>query len=180
MPNAMPLVTADELLRMGSDCRHELVDGRLQPMSPVAPKHGNIVATFITLLGQHVKGQRLGSVGTEVGFTVSTNPDTVFAPDVSFIRGDRIPSAGFAHGFWKGAPDLAVEVLSPDDRESEMRTRTAIYLKAGVRAVVVIDPDDETVTVHRRLASATLSCDDSLDLGDVVSGFSCCVRDIFD
>ena len=181
MSYASPLVTAEDLENMGSDARYELVEGQLVPMSPIAPLHGTVVAAFIVLLGQHVKRHELGAVGPEIGFTLARKPDTVLAPDVGFIRRERIPATGFAPGFWKGAPDLAVEVLSPDDRASEIRTKTDKYLKAGVLAVVIVDPDEETVTVYRRMSlPVSLSRDDTLDLDDVVPGFSCCVGDIFD
>lgn len=181
MPDASPLVTAEELQRMGSDYRYELVEGRLVPMSPIAPLHGTVVTAFLLLLGPHVKAHRLGALGPEIGFKLATDPDTVFAPDIGFIRRERIPAAGFAPGFWQGPPDLAVEVLSPNDRASEVRTKIDDYLHAGTLAVVVVDPDEQNVTVHRRLAaSVTLSVDDTLDLDDVVAGFSCLVRDIFD
>ena len=161
--------------------RYELVEGRLIRMSPVAPLHGSLSATFIMLLAQHVKKRRLGSVGTEVGFKLVSNPDTVLAPDVSFIRRERIPSTGFRKGFWQGPPDLAVEVLSPDDRPGEVQAKIEGYLTAGTLGVVILDPDATAVAVYRRLAAPlTLSVDETLDLDDVVPGFSCPVREIFE
>ena len=181
MSEATPLVTAEELQRMGSDFRYELVEGRLVPMSPIAPLHGTVVAAFIALLRPHVKKHGLGALGPEIGFTLTRNPDTVLAPDVGFIRRERIPTTGFAPGFWQGPPDLAVEVLSPDDRASQIRTKVDKYLKAGVLAVVVVDPREQKVSVHRRLAApVTCSVDDTLDLDDVVPGFTCPVQEIFD
>ena len=181
MSYASPLVTAEDLERMGSDARYELVEGQLVPMSPVAPLHGTVVVGFAALLLRHVKANRLGAVGTEIGCKLTVNPDTVFAPDLALIRRERIPTSGFAPGFWKGPPDLAVEVPSPNDRASEIRTKIDKYLKAGVLAVVVVDPDEETVTVYRRMAPpVALSRNDTLDLDDVVAGFSCRVGEIFE
>lgn len=182
MPEATPLVTAEELERMPDDeYRYELVEGRLIRMSPVGPLHGSLAATFIMLLAQHVKTHKLGAVGTEVGFKLASNPDTVRAPDVSFIRRERIPATGFRKGFWQGPPDLAVEVLSPDDSPSEIQAKVEEYLRSGSLAVLVVDPDEQIVEIQRRLAAPlTLSHDDTLDLGDIVPGFSCQVRDIFE
>jgi Uma2 family endonuclease len=114
------------------------------------------------------------------GFRVSSAPDTVRAPDLSYIRRERLPGAGLPRGFWKGPPDLAVEVLSPDDRPSDVRATVAEYLKRDVRLVVVIDPDKRTVTTHRPSAPpVTLGAVDLLDLDDVVPGFRRTVQDIF-
>lgn len=182
MSYATPLVTAEELERMPDDeYRYELVEGRLIRMSPAAPLHGSLAAKFIMLLGPHVSAHKLGAVGTEVGFKLASKPDTVRAPDVSLIRRERIPSTGFRRGFWQGAPDLAVEVLSPDDTPAQTRQKIEEYLRAGCLAVVVLDPDDQTATIHRRSSvPATLTIDDTLDLDDVVPGFACAVREIFD
>jgi Uma2 family endonuclease len=84
-------------------------------------------------------------------------------------------------GFWNGAPDLAIEVLSPDDRASEIRSRVDDYLRAGTQIVCVVDPDAQSVSVHRpRLQPRPLHGDDVLDLDDVVIGFRCSVREIFE
>ena len=115
------LVTTEELEKFpDDDYRYELVDGRVIRMSPVGFQHGRIVARLCALLVQHVQGRKLGVVATELGFELARHPDTVRAPDVAFIAQDRIPSQE-PRGFWKGPPDLAIEVLSPDDRPSEVR-----------------------------------------------------------
>lgn len=174
------LVTAEELEKFSDDYRYELVEGRLIRMSPVGYQHGVIVVGFSSLLHRHVKARHLGAVTTELGCRLASDPDTVRAPDIAFIRRERIPSPD-PRGFWQGAPDLAVEVLSPDDRASEVRAKVAQYLERGVRIVLVVDPDDTTVTVHRRLsAPVTIGTDDELDLDDVVHGFRCSVREVFE
>jgi Uma2 family endonuclease len=121
----------------------------------------------------------VGHAFTEVGFKLASTPDTVRAPDVAFVRLERFPSPA-PRGFFHGPPDLAVEVRSPEDRLSEMRTKVAEYLSSGVPVVVVVDPDNGSVTCHRRLASPlTLGAGDTLVLHDVIAGFSCRVDDIF-
>src|SRR5712691_3491438 len=152
------LVTAEELERMpDDDFRYELVEGRIVRMSPVGGVHGGLTAGFIALLVQHVKAARIGAVATELGFILARNPDTV------------------------RAPDLAFEVLSPDDRPSDVRTKVDEYLTYGTRLVLVVDPDEQTVSAHRRgMPSLTFGVDDTLDLDDVVPGFRCLVREIFE
>jgi Uma2 family endonuclease len=175
-------ITAEELeKRAGDDDRHELVEGRLIRMSPVGGVQAVVTAGLLARLVQHVKRFGLGVAVTELGFTLTRSPDTVRAPDVSFIGRNRIPSSGMPRGFWNGAPDLAIEVLSPDDRASEIRSRVDDYLRAGTQIVCVVDPDAQSVSVHRpRLQPRPLHGDDVLDLDDVVIGFRCSVREIFE
>jgi Uma2 family endonuclease len=180
MSEAARLVTAEELEKFpDDDRRYELVEGRVICMSPVGFQHGRIVMHFGSMLHQHVQSRKLGVVMTEVGFKLASNPDTVRAPDIAFIRQDRIPLAE-PRGFWNGPADLAVEVLSPDDRQSDVRTKVEQYLTRGVSLVVVIDPDAETAATFRRSAPpATRHGIERLDLDDVVPGFSCRAEEIF-
>lgn len=182
MSDTAPLVTAGELEKFpDDDYRYELVEGRVIRMSPVGAVHGWLVMRFGSRLVQHVETRALGRVFTELGFRLASDPDTVLAPDLAFIRQDRVPRDGLPRGFWKGPPDLAVEVLSPDDRASDIRAKVNEYLTRGVSLVVVIDPDDRSVLTCRPAASAVaLGVDDVLDLSDVVSGFRCPVREIFE
>ena len=182
MPEAARVVTAEELEKFpDDDCRYELVQGRLIRMSPVGYQHGKAVARFMFLLQRHLHGRGLGVVVTEVGFKLASNPDTVRAPDIAFIRQQRIPSPE-PRGFWAGPPDLAVEVLSPDDRPSEVHEKIEEYLRQGVALAVVLDAELKTVTVHRRSKSSTTLrvAEDLLDLGEVVPGFRCRLREVFE
>src|SRR5262245_24366187 len=180
MSETARLVTADELEKLaGDDCRYELVAGRLIRMSPVGYQHGRIVLRFAALLDRYLEGRDLGTAVIEVGFKLALNPDTVRAPDVAFIRQDRIPPVD-PKGFWQGPPDLAVEVLSPEDRSSDVQEKVEEYLLGGVRLVLVVDPDSKSVVVYRRLSPpvALRAGDDLLEFDDIVPGFRCRVRDI--
>jgi Uma2 family endonuclease len=181
MSEAARLVTAADLEQFPEDdYRYELVEGRVIRMSPVGYQHGRIVVRLCTLLEPYVRARDLGVVLTEVGFKLLSNPDTVRAPDVAFLPRERIPS-NEPRGFWDGPPALAIEVLSPDDRPSEVRAKVEEYLTRGVPLVLVVDADEKTVTIYR---SATppmrLGADDILDIEDVVPGFHCTVQDIFE
>ena len=181
MSDTTHLVTAEELEKFpDDDYRYELVEGRVIRMSPTGTLHGWLVMRFGAELTQHVNARRLGLVVTEVGFRLASSPDTVRAPDLAFIRRERVPEGALSRGFWLGPPDLAVEVLSPDDRPSDIRTKVAEYLTYGVPLVVVIDPDDRSVITHRPSAPpVTLGAADFLDLDEVLQGFRCRVLDIF-
>jgi Uma2 family endonuclease len=128
-----------------------------------------------------VKVNKLGACGgAETGFKIASDPDTVRAPDLSFVSRERIPEGPARIKFFTGAPDLAVEVLSPGDTRREVDEKVADWLEAGARAVWVIDPKRRVVTVYGSTADAVrLSEEEELDGGDVVPGFRCKVSEIF-
>lgn len=174
------LVTADELEGMREDARFELWNGRLVPMNPPARPHGRIVIRLGSLLDQHVRAHGLGQVTAEIGVKLHANPDTVFGPDLTFIRNERLPQ-GPSEGYWDGAPDLAVEILSPGDRPGTVRRKIGEYLLRGTTMVLVIDPRRRTATIHRpERATLTLTSEATLDLSEIVDGFTCRVSAIFE
>jgi len=175
------LMTAEELLRLPSDGqRHELVRGKLRTMSPPGFEHGGLTIAFGGSLDRHVRTHRLGQVVGEVGFQLTTDPDTVRAPDVAFVRRERLPESP-VRGYWPGAPDLVVEVISPNDLYTEVDEKVAEWLEHGVRLVFVVNPRRRTVAVHRPGRPVRiLGMDDVLDGGDVVPGWTLAVRDLFD
>ncbi len=176
------LITAAELLSMPDDgYRYELVQGELRRMTPAGGEHGTITVNLAILLGQFIKIHRLGAAfGAETGFKIHTDPDTVRAPDFAFVRHDRIPTGNFPQGFWPGAPDLAAEVISPSDTYTEVEEKVTVWLNAGTRMVLVINPRIRTVTVYTSLTEVTrLTESDELTGGDVLPGFSCPVAALF-
>ncbi len=127
------LLTAEELARLpDDDRRRELVRGEVIEMAPVGRGHG----AFVLLLGGRLfawaKEGRHGEAETEVGFILSHNPDTVRAPDISFVQAERLAGAP-ASGYLPLAPDLAVEVVSPDDSHAAIHAKIGEYLSAGTR-----------------------------------------------
>jgi len=174
-----PITTADELLRAGDIGRCELVRGRLVMMNPTGDEHGRVALNLGAEIRDHVRRAGAGTAyAAETGFLLSRKPDTVRAPDVAFVRSGRAGSA--SGGFFPGAPDLAVEVLSPDDRRHEVREKVAEWLEAGTSAVWVVDPRKRTVTIHERGKEPRLLHDaDTLGGGSVLPGFSVAVREIF-
>jgi Uma2 family endonuclease len=169
------LMTADDLLQMPDDGRqHELVRGRLVTMSATSSRPA-IVATRIGLeVGLFVRQHHLGEVaGADWGFRLQSDPDTVRAPDFAFVRAERIPPEGVPPGFWPGAPDLALEVISPSDRFGAVMEKVDEYLDAGTRMVVVVDPEKRITRVFRPdRPMRVLGPDDELDGDDVLPGFT--------
>ena len=175
-------VTADELLAMPDDgSRYELIKGELIRMAPTGDEHGDVTMELAGPLYRYIKENNLGKVyAAETGFKIESDPDTVRAPDIAFVRRERIEQTGRLKGFRPGAPDLAVEVLSPSDTIGEIEEKVAEWLEAGARVVWVISPKLRTVTVYRSLTDiVTLTEKDTLEGADVVPGFQIGVTDIF-
>ena len=175
------LVTADELLQAPDDgLRRELVAGEVFVMAPAGEEHGTIAAEILIHLGQHVRERQLGRVYTEAGFKLASDPDTVLAPDVAFVRRERIEAAGVGQGYRLGAPDLAVEVVSPNDSPGAVETKALRWLAAGCRMVVVVNPRRRTATVYRsRSDIVVLTASEEVDGGDVVPGWRLRVGELF-
>jgi Uma2 family endonuclease len=174
------ITTAEQLFQAEGLGRCELVRGELVMMSPSGFEHSVIIAEITRVLGNHVAELCLGRVtGAEAGFFITRDPDTVRAPDVAIVRAERIPAI-MPRGFFEGAPDLAVEVVLPNDRHSEVSAKVHEWLSAGCRLVWVVDPEARTVTQYRsRTEIAILTAAETLTGGDVVPGFSIAVSAIF-
>ncbi len=176
-------MTAQELFEYTHEpYRQELVDGILYEMEPPGIEHGVVAMRIGMLLAVHVNERALGvAFASEIGFLLRSDPDTVRAPDAGFISQARIDAAGgIPAGYWPGPPDVAVEVVSPNDRRSQVEGKALDWLASGTRAVVVLDPPLRTATVYRaRDDIRVLTADETLDLGDVVPGWSARVGDLF-
>ena len=182
MSTTVQPMTADDLLRMPNDgFRYELVKGELRKMAPAGHEHGRVAVRFTWRLAQHVEINNLGAVyAAETGFLISTNPDTVRAPDVAFVSRKRLDEVGKVGGYWPGAPGLAVEVVSPGDTYSEVEEKAIEWLEAGALMVLALNPRKRSVTVYRSLNDITILNEDAiLDLNDIVPDFKVSVKDIF-
>ena len=175
------VTTAEQLLHATGLGRCELIRGELIMMSPAGSRHGAIAAAMAAILRNFVMPQHLGVVmGAETGFKIASNPDTVRAPDAAFVRAERI-AGDLPQGFFPGAPDLAVEVLSPDDRASEVLAKVADWLAAGCRMVWVVDQKSRAVAVyHGSGRSVTLKAADTLTGDDLLPEFQVSVGSIFE
>ena len=174
MSTTATLMTAEDLIRLPrGQFRYELIDGALRQMSPAGHNHGRIVMRLAGPLAVYVGEKELGEVyAAETGYKLKSDPDTVRAPDLSFIEQRRVNQVGEAKGYWPGAPDLAVEVLSPEDTVIGVEQKVGEWLDAGCSLVWVVSPKMRTVTVYRsRTDIEVLTEKDSLDGGSVIPSF---------
>jgi len=134
-----------------------------------------------TPLDRYVRDHNLGVVyAAETGFKLASNPDTVRASDVAFIRRQRVEEVGDAEGYWLGAPDLAVEVISPSDTYADVQEKVFDWLEAGTRMVSLVMPRKRAITVYRSLTDMMMLTEhDTLDGGDVVPGWKIPVKELF-
>jgi Uma2 family endonuclease len=173
--------TADELARMPDDgYRYELLHGELHPMSKPGFRHGLVAIHLGRILREHVVVHDLGfALAAETGFWLANDPDHVRAPDVAFVSKERLAGDPPA-GFWRGAPDLAAEVVSPNDSFRDVQEKALDWIRYGTRAVLVVEPTQQSVTVYRSAADVrVLGADDTHDLADVVPGFAVALGDLF-
>jgi Uma2 family endonuclease len=176
--------TAEELLRMPDDgLRRELIHGEVKTMAPAGHQHGKVAQRIAALLWQYVAAHKLGEVyAAETGFKLASNPDHVRAPDAAFVRRERVIAVGETEGFWPGAPDLAIEVISPSDSFSDVEEKVFDWLDAGTRAVVVVvvNPKKRSVTLYRSVSDVRVIGEkELLNVEDVVPGWSLLVQDLF-
>jgi Uma2 family endonuclease len=175
------LYTVQEFWEEFGETKHlELVRGVPIEMSPTGETHMIIAAWLTHLLFTYVEAHDLGIItASEGGFTLSTNPAIVRAPDVGFIAKVRL-SKPSTERYFSGPPDFAVEVVSPNDKATEIHEKVMDFLKAGTRLVWVVYPGSRTVVVHQQnTASYTFTAENTLDGGDVLPGFTLPVREIF-
>jgi len=160
----------------------ELVAGKMVREPPPGEEHGWVAAGVLGHLFPFVREHRLGRMyAAETGFVLARDPDTVRAPDAAFVSAERLATTARRGPYFEGAPDLAVEVVSPGDSRAAVAAKVGEYLVAGARAVWEVDPSEHSVTVHRAGgAPATLGIGDTLDGSPVLPGFRLPVREIFE
>jgi Uma2 family endonuclease len=169
---AQPITARDLLLVPDDGFRYELLRGQLKKTAPAGQRHGRTVVNLTMPLDQHVRANNLGVVyASETGFQIASDPDTVRTADVAFVSRERLAAVGEVEGYWPGAPDLAVEVISHGDTYWEVEEKVLEWLDAGVRLVVVVNPRRRVVTVYRsRTDIVVLTEEEVIDGGEVVPG----------
>lgn len=159
--------------------------GELRKITLAGDEHGYVAMEIGRSLGSHAKANNLGRVyAAETGFRISSNPDTVRAPDAAFVSRERLEETGPVSGYRLGAPDLAVEVVSPNETHAEVTEKALAELEAGSRMVLVVDPCEarRTVTVYRSredIRILTAEAGNQLDGADVVPGWTVPVEELF-
>jgi len=149
-------------------------------MSPAGSEHGAIVVNVTFAVATVVRAKNLGVVfGAETGFLIQENPDTVRAPDVGFVRSDRV-QGGLTRKFFPGPPDLAVEVLSPSDTASEVNEKAEHWLTAGCQEVWLVDPRLQRVSKLTFVDGAIRqSVIDDVLTSDLLPGFEMPMSEVF-
>jgi len=177
--------TDTELLALGesSDVKYELVDGKIIAMPPAKPRHGAVISQLIYLLGCHVYEHKLGKLFEgQTGFRLSL--DHCYEPDVSFVSNERlklIVTQEGLDGLFHGAPDLAVEVLSPSDSITGTERRMRLYLAYGAQLAWMIDPKNKTARVYRPSQDFELLRGDRFLTGNsVLPGFRVSLAKVFE
>ncbi len=175
------LLTAEDLLkRQPPHKRSELIKGQLLVREPAGARHGAVANELAFRITSHVRAANLGRVyAAETGFKIESDPDSVRAPDVAFIRSERLAERDPV-GFLGMAPDLVVEVVSRDDKPGEVLAKVGMWLSAGCRLVWVVDVERRVGRVYRFDGGVSiLEAAGVLDGQDVLPGFSCPLNDIW-
>lgn len=180
------LLTADEFARLPEPeggSRMELVEGKVVMTPPPGAQPGKRTNRISSRLTAFVEAHALGEVLPEIGFRLQRDADVVRAPDSSFVAAARVPDSGLPDGYIDGAPDLAVEVVSPHDSAREILEKVGGYLDAGAARVWVVRPATRTVTVYNSGGEATTlrsgATLTSAHAGFAIEGFALTIDELF-
>lgn len=164
-------------LALDAEKSYEIVNGVPEEKEMPGARHGMIAARLLVRLGGFVEANQLGVAFTEVNFNLGRNERI---PDLSFVAADRIPAAGIPEGVWQIPPDLAIEVISPNDLHEKVSNKVLEYLEAGVKQVWIVSPEIRTVTIFRSMEQVQVfSGDRVLESPDLLPGFHCPLAEIF-
>ncbi len=156
---------------------YEIVNGHPEEKEMPGARHAVIAARLVTELGIYLKSHRLGVVCTEANFKIGENERI---PDISFVAAKRIPVEGIPDGVWPIPPDLAIEIISPNDLHIKVSSKTLEYLHAGVRQVWIVSPQDRSVTIFRSQTDVQIFAGDvDLVSEDLLPGFRCHLKELF-
>ena len=178
-PTAAPPVSLEAFSTLPAEPRYELINGVLAELMNATFGHERTVGMVIFRLLLFVIPNQLGEIyGSNATYVTEYGPrPTARKPDVSFVAAGRNPQPDTVQ--FDGGPDLAVEVLSPNNTPAEISQKIREYLNAGGKAVWVIDIDARTLTVHTADAPPRILTDaDNVDGGDYLPGFACPVADL--
>ena len=160
------------------DKEYEIVDGHPEEKEMGGARHSGVGVRLIIRLGSHVEAHHLGGVyGPDATFKIGDNERL---PDVAFVSASRIGPEGEPEGIWQIAPDLAVEIVSPNDLFEKVISKVHEYLAAGVRQVWLISPEHRTIIMyHSPTRTTILSEDDYLVSEEILPGFRCHIAELF-
>ncbi len=167
------LMTAEEFQQLDDERQLELERGELLVMNRPGLRHGYVSGKTLRIIGDFVEKHKLGRVfGNDSGVVTERGPDTVRGPDVMYYSFQRLPADQLPAGYADVAPELVFEVLSPDDRPSRVLRKIREYLTAGVLCVVILDPEMQWISLHRKGELAIdLTREDELTLPELSASF---------
>ncbi|MHB8645546.1 MAG: Uma2 family endonuclease [Thermomicrobiales bacterium] len=159
----------------------ELVNGEVIEVPLASHMHARIVMALVRLLDPYVRTHDLGEIYADgLGYVITRMPDSVRGPDVSFLMKEHVPDEDFSV-FVPFAPDLAIEIVSPNDRADEVHDKVYQYLAAGTRLVWVLWPKTCSISIFGKGGTnGEFGMEDELDGGDVLPGFRVRVAELFD
>ena len=156
---------------------YEIVNGQPEEKEMPGARHGMIAMRLAIRLGGFVEAYQLGVAFTEVNFKIGQNERI---PDLSFVAADRIPVEGVPEGVWPIPPDLAVEIISPNDLHDKVSHKVLEYLAAGVKQVWLVSAENRTITIFRSIDQVqVIAGDRKLESPDLLPGFSCALTELF-
>ena len=176
---AKTLLTLEQFERLPEDGMiHELSEGEL--ISVTYPKfgHSQVSLNLHWSLMPFVQERKLGRVYAETGYLLSPDPPTLRFPDLSFLSLDRARCQAF-DDYVRGAPELAVEIVSPSDSAEDLQLKIDQYLSAGAKAVWVIYPKTKSVHIYQHGVTRILTDKDVLDAPELFPGWSMPVSELF-
>src|SRR5262245_22197475 len=171
--------TVRDLLQMPKDGHiYELVDGAIL-VSPAGMRHGEVAGKILAIVATFLDKHPIGKVYTpDTGISLPNG--NIRCPDVMFVRNQKLPDGKSPEGFGELVPDLAIEVLSPNDSLKEVGRKIGEFLECGVPLVWLVDPKSETVTVYRSLSDTLkFTADQTITADPVLPEFSCQVSKFF-
>jgi Uma2 family endonuclease len=177
----------DEFMAMYNEAPFEWIDGERIPLVPGVARHIEMIRALVRLLDAYVLEHKLGEVYSEAPFVLEYKSDWLKGarvPDVMFFRAERFARYKETTPDWDDkpfviVPDLAIEVVSPNDRFSLINKKVNQYLADGVELVWVIDPQEQNIYVHRKGQTTILSGDDTLDGGGVLPDWKMVLSKLF-
>jgi Uma2 family endonuclease len=174
-------ITPAELLAMPDSKSFELVDGELVERN-VSVLSSIVEGNLFGRMYPYCQANQLGTVLTSSNGIqcFPDEPRKVRRPDISFVKRERMTAEHMLEGFLTIAPDLAVEVISPNDLATELNEKLEDYMAARIPLVWIIDPEVRTVVIHRVDGTmAMLHAKDELSGEDIIPGFRCRVGELF-
>jgi Uma2 family endonuclease len=167
---------ATAMVALDPERSYEFVDGQWEVKEMPGGIHGLIASRLDRRLGRFVEDQQLGETFVETIFQIGRNERV---PDLAFVASERIPTEGVPFGKWHIPPDIAIEVISPNDSFYEVQRKVGDYLAAGVKQVWQVNPEDKTIIIYRSRTNIIAFPDDELTCEDLLPGFRLSLRDIF-